>query len=70
MTPISFWRAWMPNHSSKLYARSSLRLEGSHFYRADQGEYRVVYDFDPETLYIVVIGKRNDDEVYAKVKRK
>jgi len=48
----------------------SLKLEGSAFYRADQGEYRIVYFFDAELLSIVVIGKRNDDEVYDKVKRK
>lgn len=48
----------------------SLRLEGSDYYRADQGEYRIVYSFEPETLYVVVVGKRNDDAVYAQLKRK
>jgi mRNA interferase RelE/StbE len=48
----------------------SIKLVGSDFYRVDQGEYRIVYLFDKDTLSIVVVGKRNDDEVYAKAKRK
>jgi mRNA interferase RelE/StbE len=48
----------------------SLKLEGSNYYRADQGEYRIVYFFEPETLYIIIVGKRNDDDVYAQRKRK
>lgn len=46
------------------------KLEGSNYYRADQGEYRIIYFFEPETLYVVLVGKRNDDEVYAQLKRK
>lgn len=45
------------------------KLDGSNYYRADQGEYRIVYFGDAETLYVVLVGKRNDDEVYAQVKR-
>lgn len=48
----------------------SIKMEGSNFYRVDQGEYRIVYFFDPEILYIVVVGKRNDNEVYDKARRK
>ena len=32
--------------------------------RADIGEYRIVYRVEGEELLILVIGKRNDDEVY------
>lgn len=32
--------------------------------RVDVGEYRVVYRVEGETLKVLVIGKRNDDEVY------
>lgn len=46
------------------------KLEGSNYYRADQGEYRIIYFFDSEILYVVLIGKRNDDAVYAQLKRK
>lgn len=34
------------------------------YLRADSGEYRIIYQFDDETLFIENIGKRNDDEVY------
>ncbi|WP_054114279.1 type II toxin-antitoxin system RelE family toxin [Marinagarivorans algicola] len=32
--------------------------------RADVGEYRIVYRAEGEELLVLVIGKRNDDEVY------
>jgi len=48
----------------------SARLAGSSLRRVDQGEYRIVYSFDTDTVFIIVIGKRNDDEVYAKLSRK
>jgi mRNA interferase RelE/StbE len=48
----------------------SLKLEGSDYRRADQGEFRIVYSFDADTVYIIVVGKRNDDEVYAKARKK
>jgi len=33
-------------------------------------EYRIVYEFDQDTVRIPVVGKRNDGEVYKKAKRK
>ena len=45
------------------------QLKGSEFWRADIGEYRIVYKFDDATVYVVIIGKRNDDEVYKKLER-
>jgi len=48
----------------------SIKMEGSRHCRVDQGEYRIVYSFEDDTVYIVVVGKRNDDEVYAKARRK
>ena len=38
--------------------------------RKDTGEYRIVYWYDNEVLYIDVVGRRNDDDVYKKAKRK
>ena len=38
--------------------------------RKDVGEYRIIYWYDDECLYIDVIGKRNDKEVYKQAKRK
>ena len=45
------------------------QLSGYDLLRADSGEYRIIYQFDEEKLYIVLIGKRNDDEVYKILKR-
>ncbi len=35
------------------------------FYRIDSGEYRIIYRFTPaeDLVEIVLVGKRNDDEV-------
>ncbi|MGR3279395.1 type II toxin-antitoxin system RelE/ParE family toxin (plasmid) [Acaryochloris sp. 'Moss Beach'] len=33
-------------------------------YRVDQGEYRILYTIEDETVSIFRIGKRNDSEVY------
>ena len=38
--------------------------------RVDIGEYRTVYRFDKNTVYIAVVGKRNDDEVYKRFAQK
>ncbi|MDR3567711.1 MAG: hypothetical protein P4L43_06750 [Syntrophobacteraceae bacterium] len=46
----------------------SLNLEGYPFKRVDIGEYRVIYHADKETLHVEVIGKRNDDDVYRKLR--
>ena len=46
------------------------QLVGFPYQRVDSGEYRIVYRFDAETVYIILIGKRNDDEVYRRLKRK
>jgi len=46
------------------------QLKGYAYSRVDSGEYRIVYRFDADTVYIVLIGKRNGDEVYEKLKRK
>ena len=37
--------------------------------RATSGEFRLVFYIKDETLVIDFIGKRNDDEVYKKLKR-
>ena len=44
-------------------------LQGSDFRRADMGEYRIVYRIAGQVLQIVLVGKRNDDEVYRQLKR-
>ncbi len=41
------------------------------YYRVDSGEYRIVYRFDKDTdlVEVILVGKRNDDEVYKQLKR-
>jgi mRNA interferase RelE/StbE len=49
----------------------SLELKGyKSVYRATSGEYRIVYLFDDENLYINTIGLRNDDAVYKLAARR
>ncbi|MBW4420486.1 MAG: type II toxin-antitoxin system RelE/ParE family toxin [Myxacorys californica WJT36-NPBG1] len=40
-------------------------------YRVDSGEYRIIYRFDAEEdlVEVILVGKRNDDEVYKQLKR-
>jgi mRNA interferase RelE/StbE len=43
----------------------------SGYYRVDSGEYRIVYRFNAneDLVEIILVGKRNDDEVYKQLKR-
>jgi mRNA interferase RelE/StbE len=52
-----------PPDSKTLQGHAGLR-------RVDSGEYRIVYDILDDTVRIIVIGKRNDDEVYRLLARK
>ena len=51
------------------YPQDSIKLKGYAYHRADIGEYRIVYQVEESVLEILLIGKRNDDEVYKKLKR-
>lgn len=52
------------------HGADSIHLKGSTWYRVDVGEYRIIYDIeDNSELLITLIGKRNDDEVYKKLRR-
>lgn len=54
----------VPGDSRKLTGKTG-------YYRFDFGEYRVIYRFDKDTVYIAVIGNTNDDEVFKRfAKRK
>lgn len=37
--------------------------------RADIGEYRIIYTVNDEWLIIILVGKRNDSEVYKRLDR-
>lgn len=41
------------------------------YYRVDSGEYRIVYRFKPDEdlVEVILVGKRNDDEVYKRLER-
>lgn len=41
------------------------------YYRVDSGEYRIIYHFnqDEDLVEVILVGKRNDDEVYKQLKR-
>jgi mRNA interferase RelE/StbE len=45
----------------------SKELKGYPFLRNDVGEYRIIYDLQEDTLRLIIVGKRNDDEVYKKL---
>jgi mRNA interferase RelE/StbE len=48
----------------------SKALEGTGYRRLAIGEYRVIYRADEESVHVLVVGKRNDDEVYRRLERK
>lgn len=46
------------------------KLKGNPFYRADSGEYRIIYSIEnDELLLVLLIGKRNDNDIYKKLNR-
>jgi mRNA interferase RelE/StbE len=44
------------------------RLKGYEYSRVTAGEYRVIFDVRDGLLRIIAIGKRNDDEVYRRLR--
>lgn len=44
-------------------------LKDSEFRSADSGEYRIIYKVLGTILYVPLIGKRNDAEVYRRLRR-
>jgi len=51
------------------FPADSKQLKGSVYRGTDIGEYRIIYKVEDNFLRIPLIGKRNDDEVYRKLKR-
>jgi mRNA interferase RelE/StbE len=45
-------------------------LKGNRYKRVDAGEYRIIYLANDNVLKIVTIGKRNDSEVYKRLRRR
>lgn len=50
--------------------QDSKKLSGHPFNRVDSGEFRIVFEVKEDTLFILIVGKRNDDEVYKELDRK
>jgi mRNA-degrading endonuclease RelE of RelBE toxin-antitoxin system len=51
-------------------ALPSVELKGyAPYRRAASGEYRIIFYVADDTLFVPLIGKRNDDEVYQLLKR-
>ena len=44
-------------------------LHGYLYWRADIGEYRIVYRVEQNILKVALVDKRNDDEIYKMLKR-
>ncbi len=55
--------------SNTPFPPDSKRLVGFDWYRVHVGEYRIIYNVRGNILDVPLIGKRNDDEVYKKLKR-
>lgn len=50
----------------------SKHLKGTSatYRRADVGEYRIIYRVDHDTLRVILVGERNDQEVYRRLRRR
>ena len=47
----------------------SAKLKGyDNLYRKDVGEFRIIYHFDNTHLFVSLVGKRNDDDIYKKLR--
>jgi mRNA interferase RelE/StbE len=68
-----------PKHQRQLAAKllqladdprpaDSIKLTDSVFYRVNVGDYRIVYEFDHDTVAVALIEQR--DQVYRRLKRR
>ena len=57
---------------SNPYPADSKKLKGkeSQYYRVSVGEFRVTYRVEEEVISILLVGERNDNEVYNQFRRK
>lgn len=51
------------------YPPDAAELNGYPCWREDVGEYRIIYRVDGDTLYVHLVGKRNDGDVYRRLLR-
>lgn len=45
-----------------------IKGESREFLRVDVGEFRIVYTVEGDTVKVILIGKRGDDEVYRRLR--
>jgi mRNA interferase RelE/StbE len=76
-----FLRQLPPKHGRQVAAKisqlaadpeppDSKPLKGYPYLRADSGEYRIVYEHAADELRVLIVGNRNDDEVYRQLRRR
>lgn len=48
------------------FPHDHIQLKGQHskLYRTDIGEYRIIYFVEENIIFVVILGKHNDGEVY------
>ena len=56
-------------HDPRPQDSKQLKGKSSDYLRADVGEYRIIYRVEGATLYVYVVGKRNDADVYRRLER-
>lgn len=78
---MKFISSLLPKHAGQIKKKilslgedpipeDSKRLKGyESYYRCDSGEYRIGYWFDDVTVYVVVVNKRNNDQIYRLLRR-
>lgn len=60
---LGLCRAPLPHDSRHLSGHPGLR-------RVDVGEFRIVYTVAGDTVEVILVGRRNDDEVYRELRRR
>ena len=53
-----------------LHDSKKLKGTATDYYRIDAGEFRIVYEIKDNIIFVLVVGKRNNNEVYNQFKRK
>lgn len=72
LPPKQFRQVWLKvlGLLAEPFPTDASKLQGYGYHRVDFGEYRMVYQVvEDTTLELILIGKRNDDEVYKQLKR-
>lgn len=54
---------------SEPFPQDAKPLKGYPYYRVNIGEYRIVYEVERDEVRIILVGKRNDGEVYKHLRR-